>query len=55
MRKRSAGMQSAGAARFLPAVIPALFLLGWVLVSATGLIPTYLLPHPLEIAKTGYT
>jgi len=55
MRKRSARVQSAGAARFLPAVIPALFLLGWILVSATGLVPTYLLPHPLEIAQTGYT
>ena len=44
----------AGARRFLPAVIPAIFLLVWITVSATGLIPTYLLPHPLKIAETGY-
>jgi sulfonate transport system permease protein len=47
-------MQQAGAWRLLPGIIPALFLLAWIMVSATALVPTYLLPHPLEIAKAGY-
>jgi NitT/TauT family transport system permease protein len=42
------------ARRFLPWIIPALFLIAWIMVSATGGIPTYLLPHPLEIAHAGY-
>lgn len=42
------------AGRFLPWILPALFLMAWIMVSATGVIPTYLLPHPLEIAHTGY-
>lgn len=47
-------MRRPGARRFLPAIIPALFMLVWLVVSATGLVPTYLLPHPLEIAEAGY-
>lgn len=43
-----------GAWRFLPWVVPSLFLFLWIVVSATGLIPTYLLPHPHDIAETGY-
>jgi sulfonate transport system permease protein len=39
---------------FLPWIIPAGFILTWILVSETGMIPTYLLPHPLEIGQTGY-
>jgi len=42
------------AGRFLPWIIPALFFMVWLSVSSTGLIPTYLLPHPLEIAHAGY-
>jgi sulfonate transport system permease protein len=40
--------------RFLPGIIPGLFLVAWITVSATELIPNYLLPHPLEIAEAGY-
>lgn len=47
-------MQQSGARRLLPVVIPALFLLVWIAVSATGLIPAYLLPPPLGIAEAGY-
>jgi len=39
---------------FLPWAIPCLLLLLWWAVSATGVIPAYLLPHPLDIAGTGY-
>lgn len=39
---------------FLPWIIPTLFFMVWLSVSSTGLIPTYLLPHPLEIARAGY-
>ena len=53
MMNRAKG-QKGGARRFLPWIIPALFLLVWIMVSATGMIPTYLLPHPLEIAHAGY-
>ena len=55
MKERSAKMDRAGGRRVLPAVLPALFILAWTAVSATGLIPTYLLPHPLEIAEASYT
>jgi ABC-type nitrate/sulfonate/bicarbonate transport system permease component len=40
--------------RFLRGVIPGLFLVVWITVSATEPIPTCLLPHPLEIAEAGY-
>jgi sulfonate transport system permease protein len=53
MRMHEVKMQGVEARRFLPAVMPALFLVVWIMVSATGLIPTYLLPHPLEIAESG--
>ena len=39
----------------LPYIIPAAVLFGWAVVSETGLIPNYLLPHPFEIGKTGYS
>jgi sulfonate transport system permease protein len=54
MSMNNAKMQHAGAGRFLPLVIPSLFLLAWITISATELIPTYLLPHPLQIAEAGY-
>ncbi|GBC60986.1 ABC transporter permease [Desulfonema ishimotonii] len=38
----------------LPWILPAFFMLVWITVSETGLVPTYLLPHPLEIGKAGY-
>jgi len=40
--------------QILPWVIPAVFMLIWIIVSETGFIPTYLLPHPLEIGRAGY-
>jgi sulfonate transport system permease protein len=39
----------------LPWIIPALFLSVWFIASSSGIIPTYLLPHPADIAGTGYT
>jgi NitT/TauT family transport system permease protein len=47
-------MKESSARRFLPGIIPALFLFVWITLSATGLIPAYLIPHPLEVAKAGY-
>ena len=43
-----------GTWRFLPWALPMLFLGLWMLVSGTGWIPNYLLPHPREIGKAGY-
>lgn len=40
--------------KILPWMIPLIFVLCWIAVSETGLIPTYLMPHPVEIAKAGY-
>ena len=40
--------------RFLPWVIPCVFFFLWCMVSATGAVPGYLLPHPLDIAESGY-
>jgi len=39
---------------FVPWAIPCLLLCLWWGVSATGVMPDYLLPHPLDIADTGY-
>ena len=40
--------------QILPWIIPLGFILLWFVVSETGMIPTYLMPHPAEIGKTGY-
>ncbi len=39
---------------FLPWILPAALLLLWVLVCQNGLVPPYLLPHPRDVAMTGY-
>jgi len=39
---------------FLPWAIPCLFISLWWAVTATGVMPAYLLPHPIDIAETGY-
>lgn len=54
MEKENNSMHSSAFA-LLPWVIPTVFMLLWVIVSETGLIPAYLLPHPVEIGKAGYT
>ncbi len=38
----------------LPWMVPALFLATWIVASGTGLVPRYLLPHPLGVAKAGW-
>jgi sulfonate transport system permease protein len=38
----------------LPWLIPTAFVLIWIGVSEMGLVPTYLLPHPMEIFHAGY-
>lgn len=40
---------------FLPWVIPCLGFLLWVVVGESGVVPDYLLPHPLDIGKAGYS
>jgi NitT/TauT family transport system permease protein len=39
---------------FLPWILPATVVLGWMVVSQTGLLPPYLLPSPPEIGRMGY-
>jgi len=39
----------------LPWIIPGVLFGLWISLSQTGLIPSYLLPHPVDILKTGYT
>ncbi len=41
--------------QMLPWIIPTISIILWAVISETGLIPTYLLPHPVEIGKAGYT
>jgi sulfonate transport system permease protein len=41
--------------RVLPWVLPGAFLLVWFAVSETGMVPTYLLPHPKDILATAST
>ncbi len=38
----------------LPWLLPAAALALWFLVSEGGLVPGYLLPHPLEVGRSGY-
>ncbi len=42
-----------GLSGLLPWILPALFFLTWIIVSGTGLAPTYLLPHPETIGRAG--
>lgn len=42
------------ASQILPWIIPLVFIILWFVVSETRVIPTYLMPHPVEIGKTGY-
>ncbi|MBW1802146.1 MAG: ABC transporter permease [Deltaproteobacteria bacterium] len=39
----------------LPWILPAALLAGWFAVSETGMVPGYLLPHPMEIGQAGYS
>lgn len=41
-------------ARLLPWAIPAAGLLAWILASSSGLVPPYLLPHPISILKAAH-
>jgi sulfonate transport system permease protein len=40
--------------RFIPWIIPVIFLAAWFLASGSGWIPHYLLPDPLRIIKAGH-
>ncbi len=48
------GRTSKGQDILLPWLIPSALLVSWIVVSATNLIPSYLLPHPVEVIKAGY-
>jgi NitT/TauT family transport system permease protein len=41
-------------ARLLPWIIPTGCVVAWYAVSRDGMVPSYLLPHPLEVATAGY-
>ncbi len=43
------------AVTLIPWIIPVIFMTTWIIISETGFIPAYLLPHPMEIGKAGYT
>jgi sulfonate transport system permease protein len=49
------GRKAAGMERALPWLIPMACVFFWMTVSSTGLVPTYLLPHPLEIGRAVYS
>jgi NitT/TauT family transport system permease protein len=40
--------------KMLPWIIPGVFIILWSIISGTGLIPTYLLPHPVDVADACY-
>jgi len=44
-----------GLSGLLPWILPVLFVAGWIFISETGLMPTYLLPHPEDIGKAGFS
>lgn len=44
-----------GLSGLLPWILPFLFFLGWIFISEFGLMPTYLLPHPEDIGRAGFT
>ena len=39
---------------WLPWIIPSILILLWFVLSETGRIPTYLMPHPFQVGKAGY-
>ena len=39
----------------LPWVIPAALMMLWLVISTTGAVPGYLLPHPFEVTKAAYS
>ena len=46
--------RTAGIHGLIPWIIPALCIAGWMIVSETGRVPAYLLPHPADIGRAGY-
>lgn len=38
----------------LPYVIPTLIFMAWFFASETGFIPRYVLPHPVDVGRSGY-
>jgi NitT/TauT family transport system permease protein len=48
-------VQKSGIAAIQPWIIPAGILSLWFAVSETGVIPVYLLPHPVQIATAAYS
>lgn len=40
---------------WLPWIIPSLLIIGWFVMSETGRVPTYLMPHPFQVGKAGYS
>jgi sulfonate transport system permease protein len=45
---------TAGVQGLISWIIPALCIAGWMIVSETGMVPAYLLPHPGDIGRAGY-
>lgn len=55
MTKKGTSLIHNSAFNIFPWIIPVLFVFFWFVVSETGLIPTYLMPHPFEIGKAGHS
>jgi sulfonate transport system permease protein len=54
MTKEENGKLHGPVFQMLPWIIPGILIILWIIVSGTGLIPTYLLPNPVEITKACY-
>jgi NitT/TauT family transport system permease protein len=39
---------------FMPYIIPVLIFVAWFTASETGMIPRYMLPHPVDVGRSGY-
>lgn len=48
-------IQKNGIGSIQPAIIPTAFFIMWFVISETGIVPAYLLPHPMDILTTGYS
>jgi len=47
--------EAVGIHGFIPWIIPAVCVACWMIVSETGMVPAYLLPHPADIGRAGYS
>jgi NitT/TauT family transport system permease protein len=47
-------LKAGGRHSFYPMILPVMLIIFWFVVSEAGIVPTYLLPHPLDVGRAGF-